>query len=210
MLDDVETYHDRIRETVVHRLDPTTRRRWHAGLVARAGGRRRRRPRGAGRPLRGGRRAREGRRYYGRAADEAADALAFDRAVKLYRRALELRPADDAEGRRLRARLGDALANAGRGLDAAHAYREAAADAAGQAEQLDLQRRAAYQFLISGHIDEGLAAFATILARVGMPLPVTPRRALLRLLVSRAKLRLRGLRFRERDASRGRPRAGSN
>ena len=34
-----------------------------------------------------------------------------------------------------------------------------------------------------------------------MPLPVTPRRALLRLLVSRAKLRLRGLRFHERDAS---------
>ena len=32
MLDDVETYHDRIRETVVGRLDPESRKRWHVGL----------------------------------------------------------------------------------------------------------------------------------------------------------------------------------
>ena len=121
--------------------------------------------------------------------------------MKLYRRALGLRPATDDEGHRLRVRLAHALADAGRSLEAAHAYQKAAAGASAQAEQLDLQRRAAYQFLIGGHIDEGLAAFATILNRVGMPLPGTPRRALLRLLVSRARLMLRGLGFHERDAS---------
>jgi tetratricopeptide (TPR) repeat protein len=201
MLDDVETYHDRIRETVVARLDAAGRARWHAGLARELEATGDADPEalavhfeGAGSPEKAG-------SYSGRAADNAADSLAFARAAKLYRRALELRPADDAEGHRLRVRLGDALANAGRSYDAALAYRQAAAGAAAEPEQLDLQRRAAYQFLIGGHIDEGLAAFATILGRLGMPLPDTPRRALLRLLLSRARLRLRGLHFRERDAS---------
>ena len=201
MLDDVETYHDRIRETVVRQLDEPTRLHWHEGLCREleAAGDTDYEAlavhfEGAGAPEKAG-------LYYGRAADAAAEALAFDRAVKLFRLALELRPADDSEGCRLRTGLGDALANAGRSHDAALAYQEAASAASTQAVHLDLQRRAAYQFLIGGHIDEGLDAFATILDRVGMPLPVTPRRALLRWLVSRTRLGLRGLWFRERDAS---------
>ncbi len=138
--------------------------------------------------------------YYALSADEASEALAFDRAVKLYRRCARAGPADPAAARRIRARLGDALANVGRSVEAAQAYQEAAAGA-DQLELIELQRRAAYQFLVSGHIDEGLSAFGAILDRVGLSLPRTPRRALLRLLLSRARLRLRGLRFRERSAA---------
>src|SRR5262249_23164739 len=75
----------------------------------------------------------------------------------------------------------------------------AAVEGAGMAEAYEMQRRAAEQFLISGHIDEGLAVLRKFLSLVGMRLPETPKRALLSLLLRRAHLRLRGFRYQERD-----------
>ncbi|MBV8318914.1 MAG: hypothetical protein JOZ53_28590, partial [Planctomycetaceae bacterium] len=199
-LDEVETYHDRIRETVVNSIPAERRRGWHRGLaraLEAAGGAD---PETLAVHFEAVGDAEMAGHYYGQAADEASEALAFDRAATLYRRALELRPARDAEGRRLRIGLGDALANAGRGGEAAHAYQDASAGAE-PTERLELQRRAAYQFLTSGRIDEGLSASSALLDRIGMPLPSTPRQALRRLLLNRARLRLRGLGFRERDAA---------
>jgi hypothetical protein len=198
-LDEVETYHDRIRETVVNHLELDRRRELHGYLAreleAAAGAD----PETLGVHFEGAGELCQAGHYYGLAADEASEALAFDRAVKLYRRALELGPGDAADARKVRARLGDALANIGRGVEAAQAYQEAASGAE-PLEMIELERRAAYQFLVSGHIDEGLSTFGAILDRVGLSLPATPRRALGRLLLSRARLRLRGLKFRERAA----------
>jgi hypothetical protein len=98
------------------------------------------------------------------------------------------------------AKLGDALANAGRGHEAAQAY-IAAAEGASAADSLEMQRRAAEQLLRCGHMDQGLEAIHRVLEKVGMSLAPTPRRALGALLFRRAHLAVRGLRFRERDAS---------
>ena len=198
--DDVETYHDRIRETVINHLSPETLSDWHARLaheLERSG-------QADAETLAvhfefADEQGKSGH-YYALAAAEAAEALAFERAVKLYRRALELGSGAGPECRALRIKLGDALANAGRGLEAARTYQEAAAEGSRE-EALEIQQRVAYHFLVSGHIDEGLAAYRDVLRHVGLQLPRTPRRALARMLINRLLLAIRGYAYRERDAS---------
>ena len=109
-------------------------------------------------------------------------ALAFDRAAALYRLALDLpRPATDARP------CGPPSATPWRtpaaGPRPPASYLEAAAGESG-AEVLELRRRAAVQYLISGHIDRGLATLRGRPAAVGMTLPGTPRRALFSLLLA--------------------------
>jgi hypothetical protein len=197
--DEVETYHDRIREAVVAGLAPEALRGHHRQLAEalQAAGRADLEPlalhyEGAEDP---GRAA----EYYARAADRAAEALAFDRAADLYRRALGLRPGAGTPTNALRAKRGDALANAGRGGEAAGVYLQAAEEGRAN-EALELRRRAALQLLASWHIDEGVAALRAVLGAVGMRLPDTPRKAFRLLLLHRLLLRARGLRFRARDA----------
>ncbi|MGZ3428704.1 MAG: hypothetical protein ACXVCV_18755, partial [Polyangia bacterium] len=104
-------------------------------------------------------------------------------------------------GRSLRVKLAEALANAGRGPEAAAAFLEANRGA-GETEASELQLRGADQFLRSGHIDEGLDAIKSVLDGLAVTVPrATPTRALTSMLMTRARLRLRGLGFVERDAS---------
>ncbi|WP_437502697.1 ATP-binding protein [Sorangium sp. So ce1099] len=156
---------------------------------------------GAGEPARAGRLAT-------RAAEQAAEALAFERAARLYELALGLLSRDaelpEAERRALGVRCADALVNAGKGAEAARLY-AAAAEGADSALGLELRRRAAEQYLRSGHIDEGIELVRAVLRAVGLSFPETPRRALVALLLHRAELRLRGLRFRERPEQEVRP-----
>jgi hypothetical protein len=64
-----------------------------------------------------------------------------------------------------------------------------------------MHERAARQFLISGHFDDGVRSLRRVLGAIGVKYPATPGRALLSLLFRRALLRLRGLRFKARDVS---------
>jgi hypothetical protein len=196
----IETYHDRIRETVLTRLEPAALTAHHRSLALTLEASGAADPEalavhfsGAGDPERAA-------GYAVAAADRAAEALAFDRAARLYRLALDLVPGQKASQSQTRTKLGDALANGGRGREAAHAYL-AAVEGATAADRLDLQRRAAEQLLRSGHIDEGFEAVRVVLASMGMKLAASPRRALLSMLYHRLYVRLRGLGFRTRDVS---------
>src|SRR5262249_31134393 len=108
--------------------------------------------------------------------------------------------ATDEARESIRLRLGDALANAGRGPEAAAAYDEAAQHAA-PADRIDIQRKRAEQLLRSGHIDEGFAALRELLNAVGLELPPTPGRALFPLLRRRAQIAIRQLEGDERGAA---------
>jgi tetratricopeptide (TPR) repeat protein len=199
----IETYHDRVRETVVNHLPPATREDCHHRLARVLLDSGETDPetlavhfQGAGQPDRAA-------AYFASAADQAAEALAFDRAAKLYRLALDLQPPAGASGpdsedsRLLRTKLGDALANAGRGGEAAREYLAARAGTP-MAGAIELERKAAMQFLISGHVDQGIAVLRNVLHAVDMSLPESPASALRTLLLGRLWLRLRGLGFRER------------
>ena len=198
--EEIETYHDRIRETVVEHLSREQLKRHHlriAETLEQAG---RIDPERLAVHLEGAGEHQRAGECYGLAAVQAAAALAFDRAATLYRRAIDLHPGDYGQEHRLRVALAESLANAGCGAEAAQEYLAAAAHA-NPAEALELRRLATEQFLYTGHTHEGLSALGEVLAAVGMSLPATPRRALWSLILRRAQLRLRGLRFHTRDPS---------
>ena len=195
--DEIETYHDRIRETVVQFLDRDLLRRHHRALAAayEAGGAADAEVL-ADHFIAGGEEERA-IDYTIVAAEEAERALAFDRAARLYRRALDLLAPTSERRSQLQVKLGNALTNAGLGAESAAAY--LSVTGLSLRERLELRRKAAQQLLFTGHIDEGLKVLQSVLESVGMRLPTTRRGMLIGLLLERARLAIRGTRFRARD-----------
>jgi hypothetical protein len=195
----VEPYHDRVRRVVIAGLLPAVQRELHLRLAVVLEQREADAEtlavhfHEAGEPRRAA-------AWAAVAASRAAAALAFDRAASLFRMAAAHEPPGTPEGQRLRLGLAEALVNAGHGAEAAAVFEEAALAAEGAAAA-ELHRKAAEQYLRSGHVDPGFAAMNRVLEPLGLTLPRTPRRSLASLALRRARLRLRGLRYRERPAS---------
>ena len=91
----------------------------------------------------------------------------------------------------MRARLADALANAGHCAEAAEQYLRAA-ETADRDDRLELRRSAALRYLTSGHVAEGTGVLREVLREVGMRLPESSWQALGSLLWWRTRLALRG------------------
>jgi tetratricopeptide (TPR) repeat protein len=189
----IELYHDRIREALVTLIGADERRRLHhcmaLALVARGAGE----PEALYEHYREAGDHAEAAVQAATAAQKADHTLAFDRAAAYYRAAIELAPESDASPGWTEA-LGEALAHAGRPAEAAATFLRVAADAETR-RRVELQRKAAEQLLIGGHIDRGLDVIRTVLRDVGMRLPPSPRLALASLIARRARLRWRGLAF---------------
>jgi serine/threonine protein kinase/tetratricopeptide (TPR) repeat protein len=190
----LEPYHDRIREAVVATLAPADLRDRHRRLARALEVQARDDFEALCVHFAAGGEPAPASLYAERAADVSLAALAFDRAVALLRRALELRgdDADALEVARLEMRLGEALANAGRGVEAAEAFLRAG-EAVSGLELVELRRKAAQQLLGSGHVDEALDLYAQVLVALGAPVARTPRRALAGVILRRLQLALRGL-----------------
>ena len=189
----LDTYHARIRDVIVAGLGDDARRRHH-GALARAF--ERHDPgdddalathwAGAGEPARA-------LGHAVRAADAAAAGLAFDRAVRWYRRAIAFLvdggEAPDVDRAGLEAALGDALAALGRSAEAAAAMQRAADEHRDQGAAAELRRRAAELLMESGHLEEGLALLRAELRAVGVREPASGARALVGLALGRLAAR---------------------
>ena len=197
----VEPYHDRVRETVLKQLPASAAQAHHRRLAEALEAARHPDPETLAIHFHGAGLSERARHYAILAAAQAGEALAFDRAARLYRFALELQPGRLDSGK-LHTELGDALAYAGRGREAAEAYLAAASATDTSLDRLELRRRAGEQLLRSGHIDDGFAVMRAVLREIDIELAIGPKRALLSLLWHRVLIRLKGLRFRQRDSSR--------
>jgi len=187
----IEIYHDRIREAVLARMDSNVLVRSHSQLAHALLLEDTPDAETLAAHFRAAREDARAYEYALLAAAQAEHALAFDNAVRSYRLALEL-GAGDAERRRdILARLADALANAGRGYEAAEAYHSAGRDD-DTLVGLHRQRMAAEQLLRSGHIEAGIAALSKVMLKLGAPLPNSRLRALASLLGLRAALAIKG------------------
>ena len=197
--DEVEVYHDRIRTTITAELDSPIsflRHREMASALERAS---------VSDPERIAlhyQKAREPRlcaQYSLQAARRAVEVLAFHKASAFFEMALAAEALEPADRYMVHRECADALANAGRGPEAAEHYLAAGAGA-GIDEQLECDLLAAEQLLFTGHIDRGLAIFKKVLGQVGLRLPKTTSRIPLALLFRRSQLRILGLRWREISA----------
>ncbi|HVS30084.1 MAG TPA: protein kinase [Thermoanaerobaculia bacterium] len=195
--DELETYHDRIRDAVVRSLTADVTRAHHATLAAAFQSAGTSDPEILAEHFSAAGDDEKAIEYSIAAAQNAERALAFDHATDLYRRVLDLLPADSPGLAKIQKSMAEALVNAGRGAEAARVF--LSINASSFVERLMFRQRAAQQYLFSGHIDEGLSIFRDVLQSIRLTLPEAPWRTRLALLIGRARVRLRGLRFRERD-----------
>ena len=193
-----EAYHARVRDSVVANL-PAERRRARHGALAQA-----LEASGSADPealiehYLGAGDVPQARRHVLAAAAAAEAGLAFMRAARLYRMALEIGVA--CPRHELLGKLGDALVNAGRSAEAAEAYQQAA-ELAPSELGVELRRRSAEHYLKSGRDGDGLSMLRTVLHSVGLDYPESRGGALTSLLYQRARLRFRGMAFTPRPAA---------
>ena len=204
----LETAHDRIREVTVGELEPAQLRDTHlrvAQALERVGSD----PEAMAEHFELGGDRQRAAEYYGRAAEQASNSLAFQRAAALFRRTLELLgdAADDQRRAELRSGLAEALIHVGRGHEAAQLLLQLAADAEARGEEAELRqareyrRRAADQLIKTGHVDEGLGELDRLLRTVKMRLPSGKAAALSALVWEQGRARMRGFEFTLRPAA---------
>lgn len=202
---ELEPYHDRIRQAVLATLPPDRRRSRHRELAFALEKSSHADPEVVARHFEAAGIREKAATHAERAAERAAAALAFDRAASLYEDVLRLSAGGGRERAVLLVRVADALANAGRGPEAAGRYLEASAGHRG-VEGLRLEQRAGEELLRSGHLDEGMRHLGRVATAVGVRLAGTTGKLIPSMLLRRAQVWLRGVRSLPREAAATDPR----
>lgn len=191
----VERYHDRIRDAVLDGLPAERSRLLHQrlamALASKATDARLCRLWiGAGDSI-------KATEYALKAAKKHFEQLAFDRAAEFYRVALEHGWFSVEEECNCRTTLGESLALAGRHREAAEQFEVAASKTNDRLQILQLRQRQAGELVKGFHIDEARAVMKMISKEVGLYFPTSPFMAILSLIVSDLRLRLRGRKWKE-------------
>ncbi len=196
----VETFHDRIRETVLASIPPSRARACHRGLATALEQAGFADPEVLARHHEAAGNPEQALKFTVEAADQAAKALAFERAARLLQRAVGFVEGDRQQRVELLCKLAEALGNDGRCIQSAEVYREASTFADVE-ERIPLRRRAANQLLFGGQIDDGRALIRDDLRAQKVPVPKTAGRTLLSVVLLRARIRLFGLGFKARESA---------
>jgi len=201
--DFAETYHARVRESVVFNLTADRKRSCHAALAEALEVSGHADPEALVEHYLGAGDVARARKHVLSAAAAAEAGLAFMRAARLYRMAIEI--GVDRPRYELCTRVGDALVHAGRSSDAADAYLEAASEAPDDGA-IELRRLAAEHFFKGGRDRDGLTVLRDVLAAVDLKYPESLAATVGSLVYSRARTRWRGLAFRQKSAAECAPR----
>ena len=140
--------------------------------------------------------------YAESAAHRAARAFAFDRAARLYQRALELNEGDDSHHEELLVARADMVFNSGRSGAAAELYLQAAARYPSGPQRRRLRRQAAEAFLIKGEVERGLELLESVLSESGLAIATSKTSLIASTLWHHWRLKRRGLAFLPRHPDR--------
>jgi len=199
----VEPYHDRVREAVHARMDDAGKRSWHERLLRAIFISKNVEPERVAKHLEAIGEYEKALDHYMNAAESAAKVLAFEHATELFNRCIYCWEntsgnRDEQVLRTIKSRLGYVLADAGRGKESADVLLALAPDAV-DADALEFRKKAASQLLYSGFMDEGFSVSQSVLSSINVRLPKSNFFALLSLLWRRFLVRVRGLRFQEKE-----------
>ena len=191
MSDNVQTYHDRIRELIVRRMSDQSQRRAHERLAEALEAHAPEELEALAHHSTEAGNAASAARYAAAGGRRALDMLTFERAAMLFRLALRFEERQQVRAE-LELNLGHALAGAGRGVDAAAAYLRSAESERGMVA-LQLRRQASEQLLRAGHVEQGSGILFSILRELGLFVPHSDVASLLCLLRALVAISFRGL-----------------
>ncbi len=201
----VECYHDKVREAVAGRLSELERVRCYAGLATELEADAYPDPELLAACFEGAGQRASAAEQCARAAEQAMAGTAFLHAADLYEKALGFGNFEPERLQELRVARGHALAQAGRGKQAADVFLLAAEAVQGDRNR-SLRRRAAEELLNAGHVDEGMVLFRELFAEFGLTLPSSVGAATRRRLFSQLRLWMRGLQTTPREVGECSPR----
>ncbi|HWZ92854.1 MAG TPA: AAA family ATPase, partial [Polyangiaceae bacterium] len=198
--DQIDVLHDRIREIIVQSVGELDRKGHHMALARAMTLDPLTKPHVLATHYQAAGALAESGRYWLAAGEQAFSALAFNQAADFFLLALSQAKLEPSELGALELRRAESLACAGKGALAALAYLASAERRSG-AEALELQRRAAEQLLLSGHLERGLSVIEQVLRSLGMRQTRSGHRGFLSILAGRLRVRTRGLRYEARAES---------